>query len=227
MRRTAMAVAVLACAATAAHGDAVARYKKMVRRAAKAKTVAVEKLYAAAEAAAEQIEHRITTVDVPKREPAVTGLSISTDEVLFARPDPTFFADLAQRKGSKADQAFFAALALTRPDGVWAVYVDQQTDVTGCTRFDSPELIAAYRAWIGFAADHPGAYATEVATEVHGMEDVIATDTCACGTQQAVTTGLEAIVAAFPDRELGARAKQRLAELHAGTAGFRFSCASG
>jgi hypothetical protein len=74
---------------------------------------------------------------------------LAREEVVFVEPDADYFVTLARAHGDAADRAFFSALKVTYPDSVWPVYVEQQTDAGGCTRFGSGALVEAYRSWSG------------------------------------------------------------------------------
>ncbi len=213
---------------------ATARYKKMLKETRAKPLVNVEELFAFAVTAGEEIRADITKVDEAKAagrdaKPAITaleGLVISTDEALIATPDSKFFGALAEKKGRPADKAFFKMLVATKPDGVWAAYFEQQTDVTGCMRFDLPELPSIYSGWLDFKARFPEAYTEQVLQELHGLDDALLSD-CACGAKATVVAGLEAIAKALPKAPVAARLRERLNEIRDGKTKIRFQCASG
>ena len=89
---------------------------------------------------------------------ALEGVVASRDEAIFIRPDVKYFGGLARAYGDQADRAFFAALAATYPDSVWPVYVEQQTDLGGCTRFGTLNVVGEYVRWADFLKRHPTRY---------------------------------------------------------------------
>lgn len=218
------------------HGPpSVARYKKALEQSQLNQTVNVEQLFELAVAAAREIEQEIIWRDSATGQPSpptpsemrVEGLLISTEEALFAKPSPQFFADLARRKGRPVDRTFFELLVKTRPDGIWPLYIEQQTDVTGCTRFENPELVSVYKGWVGFQKRFPEPYNAQVRTELRDLEDEILTSTCACGARAATIEGLKSLANAFPGTAIALGIEKRLQTIQAGKAQLRFNCLSG
>jgi hypothetical protein len=212
-----------------------ARYKKALGDSQSYEKVNVEQLFELAAAAAKEVEGEII-----KRDEAIAqghaaallatqmdGLVISTEEAPFARPDPRFFIGIAEKKGRPIDRTFFELLTKTRPDGAWPVYIEQQTDLTGCTRFENPDLVSIYRGWLEFRKHSPSSYRAQVTMELRLLEDQLLTSTCACGAQASVVEGLEKIVTAFPKATITPGIQKRLQEIRAGTSPLRFNCISG
>jgi hypothetical protein len=213
---------------------AAAGYVKALDQARAGGAVNVEELFTLAVAAGREIEADLSRVDEARAagreaKPAITsldGLSISFEEAIYAEPDPRFFAPIAARAGRPADRGFFELLAATRPSGVWPAYVAQQTDVTGCIRFDLAELPSLYRRWLDFQARFPGSYPEQVGKELRDLDQALL-GTCACGDQAAVVAGLEAVAKAVPKAPIAERIRRRLGEIRAGASGIRFRCVSG
>ncbi len=228
--------AVPACAVGQGSGSfpATARYRTALRDARARPRVDVESLFGLASAAAKEILADVEAADEAKAagkkaEPALTdveGLLISTEEALFAVPDPRFFAALARRGGREVDREFFELLVATRPEGDWPIYLEQQTDFSGCTRFDLPELPALYGRWLAFRRRHEGAYREPVAEQIRLLDEQLLGD-CACGTRESAVAGLRAFVHALPRAPITARLKARLQDLEAGRAQMRGECGSG
>lgn len=155
---------------------ATTSYRKALQDSRASTLVDVEALFALAVTAGKEILADITKADEVRfrggpAKPAITaleGLIIATDEALVAQPDPAYFASVAEMKGRPVDRDFFALLVATKPDGVWAIYWQQQTDVTGCVRFDLPELPSLYSRWVEFNARLPAAYGSQVREELKG-----------------------------------------------------------
>jgi hypothetical protein len=196
--------------------------------------VNVEELFGLATAAGKEIEADIAKADEARAagadaKPALTeleGLAISWEEAIFAKPRPDFFLSLARSGGRPVDRAFFELLLATRPDGTWPAYLQQQTDVTGCVRFDLPELPSLYARWLAFRDHHPEAYRADADREVAELERWVKGD-CSCGGRETVIQGLEAILRAAPEAPRSAEIRARLEAIRSGTATFRFNCQSG
>jgi hypothetical protein len=235
--RTALFVATLLLAGSALAGTAerprpspaTSRYQWALRDARARPHVDVEALFRLATDAGRELQAMMARADERGESPAVTrvnGLVISTEEALYALPDPRFFAELARKKGRPVDRAFFDLLIATRPDGVWPVYIEQQTDVTGCTRLDLPALPSLYERWLEFRRRPLAAYRAAAADELADMERFVLSD-CACGSREAALAGLEAFVKALPGAPITAKVMARLEDLRAGRAELRAECHSG
>jgi hypothetical protein len=156
----------------------------------------------------------------------MAGMQIVGGESAVVRPSADFFRNLARRKGSKADRAFFEIYARTEPDSnpVFPAYIAQQAGAAGCTKFDGPLMVGLYRGWLAFRTEYPEDYATEAQGELDSMDAELAAGTCACAGQAQVTAGLEAFAKAFPDLPLTQKVRTRLARIKAGTSHIRFQC---
>ena len=157
----------------------------------------------------------------------IPGALINRDEVVFVRPDPDYFLRLAAARGDAADRAFFAALKATYPQGVWPAFVKQQTDATGCTRFGTMALVAAYRRWSEFQRRFPGRYAGQAREEADAVTEQLTTSTCACGTMEDVGRELQRFLTTFPDAPVRADVGRRLRRVRAGESDIRAGCVSG
>ncbi|HKR62610.1 MAG TPA: hypothetical protein VJZ00_02670, partial [Thermoanaerobaculia bacterium] len=111
------------------------------------------------------------------------GIVLNREEVLLAEPDADFFLALARRRGNDADIAFFEAYKRTFPESVWASYLEQETDVTGCIRFGSGELVARYADWRAYRAAYPNAYRDAVAARLSDIEEHVTEGTRSCSSR--------------------------------------------
>ncbi|HYD42457.1 MAG TPA: hypothetical protein VEB43_16630 [Anaeromyxobacter sp.] len=210
---------------------AVARYEAALAKARAQKSVNVEELYGLALGAGAEVLRdlvKVTEAQYAGKEakPAVTavqGLTLSWQNVLYAEPQPRFFAALAKEKGRSVDEAFFERLAATKPEGTWPVYIEQQTDVSGCVRYEAPVVAPVYRGWLEFKKRFPKAYPRAVAQELERAEHALA-GTCACGRQADVEAGLDALAKALAGTKAGTIAKQQLDRLRAGKSELRLEC---
>ena len=156
------------------------------------------------------------------------GLFVQRIEALVISREPSFFVDLAARVGDKADQRFASTLAATYRNAKWPIYVEPQTDYSGCTVFGEGRLLETYLNWLDMARDFPGRYASAVTRERGRVQDAIVTSTCACGDAASVVRELERIAAVLnPADPMLPTVRERLAALDEGGSNIRFGCISG
>ena len=156
----------------------------------------------------------------------LTGLAVNRDEVVFVKPDVAFFRKLAGR-GDRADRAFFTALASTYPDSVWPVYIEQQTDYSGCTRFGGGTLGSTYLAWATFRRQYPKRYEQASASHLDDIVGALTGSTCACGDRASVERELSELLRRARGREIRAKVEARLLAVRRDRANIRFACTSG
>jgi len=119
------------------------------------------------------------------------------------------------------DIAFFEGFSKTT-DGVWPIYIGQQTDYSGCIKYGGGELTDAYTRWTGYGARYPGRYGDEVDKFIADVSEKLTLSTCACGPKESVVKELQAFLRVAPDAPIAADVSERLQALEAGAAGFRF-----
>jgi hypothetical protein len=154
------------------------------------------------------------------------GLIVNREEILFVQPDVVFFRRLAAR-GDRADRTFFAALASTYPDSVWPVYLDQQTDYSGCTRFGSGTLVSSYVTWAAVRRQYPKRYEEASAGHLGDIVKELTESTCACGDRASVEQELTEFRRRVGASDVRTRVEARRAAVRRDRADFRFSCKSG
>ncbi len=142
-------------------------------------------------------------------------------------PDVDYFMTLAAARGDGADRAYCAALKATYPKSVWPVYVDQQTDFSGCIRFGSMSLVDTYRVWSDFQRKFPGRYATGARKEIDAAIEDLTESTCACGAKAAVEQELQRFLRDFPTSSIRVKIDQRLEALRTGPSDIRLNCHGG
>ena len=153
------------------------------------------------------------------------GVHVRRVEILVVRPVPRFFTELAARVGDRADQRFAAALAATHPDSHWPVYVEPQTDYSGCTAFGDGRIWSVYSAWSAMEREFPGRYTSAVARQRKTIEEAITRSTCACGDAASVVEELKRIAAALtPADPIFPAVRLRLAAVEEGRSNIRFGC---
>jgi hypothetical protein len=157
----------------------------------------------------------------------MTGFLVSRDEVVHVEPNPDFFIKLAQDYGKAHDVAFFQRYKQTIPNGVWHVYIRQQTDYSGCVRFGSLALVESYQRWTAFRQQFPKQYLREVEQLLVDLDDTLVEETCACGSAEDVAKELSAFVRELPGAEITPRARDRLEKVKQGTSDITFRCTGG
>ena len=156
------------------------------------------------------------------------GVWVRRSEILVVHPAADFFVELSARIGDEADQRFAATQAATYPLYYWPVYVQRQTDYSGCTAFGEGTLLETYLAWSAMERDFPGRYVSAVARERDKVAEEITRSTCACGDAASVVGELERIAAALtPADPILAAVDERLAALDERRSNIRFGCISG
>jgi hypothetical protein len=162
-------------------------------------------------------------LDLQRRLP---GIVLNREEVILAEPDTNYFFKLASTHGGKTDREFFRAYQTTFPDSVWPVYVQQQTDFSGCTVFGERHLTESYHTWVSFRRTHPNNYRTVVKRIIKEIEGALLS-TCACGDRESVIRELREFTIMFPTSPVRPVLIDRLRELEAGNSPVRFHCSSG
>lgn len=137
------------------------------------------------------------------------GFLINREEVVFAKPDNEFFQKLAARKGLPADIAFFDLRSRLRPDSIWAAYIEQQTDYSGCTLYGTGMLTELYGLLNSFKEKYPTAYVQMVSDELDYIKDALTTGTCACGGLPSAIKEFELFIERYPNAEITPRLRDR------------------
>jgi hypothetical protein len=218
---------------------AVVDYLAMLRDVLRSSDSApIESLYAAGMRAADSLMLNSPSSDLSPLESLddssyaslqhqMQGFVVWRGEGTAAPPDPSFFLALARSRGDAADTAFFHALRFTRDEGGWPIYVQQQTDYSGCTDFGSGHLVSSYAVWKDFLSRHPGRYARWGRECLGEVEEELVSSTCACGDPESVRKELQAFLLKFPAAEIAAQVRSRLQQIESGRSSMRFNCISG
>jgi hypothetical protein len=156
----------------------------------------------------------------------LAGLVVNREEVVFVEPDVVFFGRLAAR-GDRADRAFFTALSSTYPASAWPVYIEQQTDYSGCTRFGSGTLVSTYVAWATFRRQYPKRYEQASVSHLDDIVEALTGSTCACGDRASVEGELTEFLRRAEGRDTRAKVEARLLAVRRDRANIRFACTSG
>jgi hypothetical protein len=158
---------------------------------------------------------------------AMTGAVIGRDEVLVVDVDTDYFLKLAASRGTRVDRTFFASRKATYPESTWPIYVEQQTDYSGCTKFGTGTLVSEYRRWTRFAVGFPRRYTAAVRREVERVSNELTQSTCACGTRSSVEQEFRQFLRVFPRAPISAMVGARLRDVRTGRTDIRAQCHSG
>jgi hypothetical protein len=145
----------------------------------------------------------------------------------LVRPNLSFFKALANKRGTKADRAFFDIYEQTEPDGNgnFPAYVRAAPgQETGCTMFAGKKLGDLYRGWLTFRTANPDAYANESQGEIDAIENELESGICSCDSADETATGLQSFVDTFPNLPMTPKIKARIVTIRSGTSSFRFDC---
>jgi hypothetical protein len=163
-----------------------------------------------------------------KAESQMQGFHISREEALFVEPDMKFFGKLAKKYGNKTDSAYFTLAEKIKPDGAFSSYIQQQTDVSGCTAYGNGLMIHLYKDIADFRSKFPTAYKEEIQAFSDDLEQQFTSESvCACGDAQSVITDLNGFLQTFPKAPIVPQVQRTLNDVKARKASVRFNCQSG
>lgn len=154
------------------------------------------------------------------------GFMVNREEIVYVEPDPAFFLALAKRAHDPASVEFFEAYRKTKPN-VWPVYIDQQTDYSGCIRFGTLSLVDTYKAWDAYGRKYPTRYAQEAGQFLRDVEETLTGGVCACDDKEGALREFTAFIRAFPRAKITPRLRARVDQLHQGKSDIRAQCVSG
>lgn len=152
------------------------------------------------------------------------GFRFNRSEVLFVQPHAGFWLDLAKKRGGQADVLFFQNYKNTFRDGIWKIYVQPQTDYSGCTEFGDKELVWLYGKWTSYVQQFPGVYTSSVNELIKEIEHELTAGDCACYEKEKVLQEFELFLKTFPAAEIAPRIRQRIADIQNNESGMKFNC---
>lgn len=201
---------------------ALEKYERQKTRAS------VESVVRKGKAVGEKLDEieALSAADYSLLEKKMKGFIVNREEILFIEPDLKFFAQLSERSGTKTDAAFFVLMRIIKPDNVFPVYIERQTDVSGCTIYGIGALTILYGKALQFKRAYPKAYTSDINEEINEMLEEFTEGTCSCGTRAGVEREFRAFIKAFPRDKNTPKVKKRLANLRRNKE-FRFNCQSG
>lgn len=194
-----------------------AKYSAALKKVRAGEKTDLEPVYRLGLEAAGWLEVKLDEQPDEYADAKLEGFEVSVGEVTGVSLEPDFFLKLARNKGMPADIAYFENLELTYAEGGdLPVYRQIMNDVLFCDRFEAPELIPIYRAWRQYAAKYPKSYVEEVKSELDGIESMLLTHKCACGTREEVLAGIAGFIEAFPGTDVARKLSVRLMVLKGG-----------
>lgn len=133
--------------------------------------------------------------------------------------NPEFYYNLALKKGTPADIAFFKLCKKTKPKGMWPIYTNQQTDYSGCQIFGKGILVNLYKDWTNFKKQYPKAqgYTIEVNKNMSDLEEILTNDMpCVCDDKASYIKELELFIKTFPNSKLSSKVKTLIQKAKSG-----------
>ncbi len=154
------------------------------------------------------------------------GFDVNREEIIFVEPDGMFFLRLAKKLGTNADTDFFRLLVEIKPHNVWASYIEQQTDYSGCTIYGNGKLTKLYGKAMRFKQVYPKAYSNYLKDEIDSILEKFAGNICACGSRDQVIKEFSMFVETYPKDKNTSTIQLVLNDLRKNKE-FRFNCQSG
>ena len=169
---------------------------------------------------------KLSDADYAQLEKKMKGYTINRNEIVFVEPDLKFFSTLVKTHGTPADIAYFALKLQIRPENIWAIYNQQQTDVTGCVLYGKGFLTGIYGKALQFKKTYPKDYTEDVDKEIADIANEFRDGTCACSSRATVEQEYNLFIKTFPNDKITPTVKQKLLNLKKNKE-FRFNCHPG
>jgi hypothetical protein len=147
------------------------------------------------------------------------GFLITREMVVFAIPDPRYFAKLARERRDEVSLDFFETMRSTcdSESVEWPAYLRQTNDYGGCTRFGSLELVRCFRLFTEYQRRHPGRYEDRIRDELGKLEEEFTTSPASCGDKNGVEREFRAFLREFPHASFAPQVQARLRALEDGS----------
>lgn len=155
------------------------------------------------------------------------GFVVGREEAIVIEPDSIFFLGLANKVGTENDRLFFHFLNEVKPDGSWPVYIEQQTDVGGCTKYGDGHLSALYKKGKALLPKLTGYYGKQTRSILEDLSYQLTAGTCACDNQQSVVKELRSFLEINKESEITGKVKTRLDEIQKNKTGMEYNCIGG
>lgn len=136
-------------------------------------------------------------------------------ETYVANPKPQFFLTLAKKSETQEDIAFFELIIKTEPDGRWPLYIEQRTDLSGCTIYNG-KLTKLHRDWSDFQRKYPNAFNKRVKAYLDDIENHLTESRCSCSEKaEPILNELQSFVQSNPNLALTKKIQIRIKDIKA------------
>lgn len=189
----------------------------------------IEAVYRKGQIVADKLDEleNLSEADFTLVERRMRGFVVNRDEIIYVKPNVNFFRKLSKGIGTKSDIAFFTFLGELRTNSVWANYIQQQTDYSGCAIYGKGILTGLYGKAKQFRKQYPSAYIVDINEEIEEMKSEFTDSTCACGDSKSVIEEFQLFIRTFPADKITLIVRKRLKEIQNKKTPFRFNCISG
>ena len=161
---------------------------------------------------------------------ALLGMVMNREEsgIIFVDIDPLFFITTSRQFGTQADAEFFELYRETFPhDYIWPAWMQQQTDYSGCTKFEAHIMVDLYNGWTLYRSRFPADYTDKVGEIIGNLEGQFTGSTCACGDRESVIAELKSFLDRFSTSSIAGSVERRLTGLEDRHSPIRPHCISG
>jgi len=155
------------------------------------------------------------------------GFFVFREETVGVSPDMNFFKKLADQRGSREDIEFFSLMVDVYHNGTWPVFIEQQTDYSGCTSFGGGMLTKLYIRATQIHLTAQAAYQEPLKELIEKIQSELTSVACACGSADTVINELTLFVEKAPNAAIIEKVRNRLAAVKTGNTRDRFVCHSG
>ena len=204
------------------YSTALGKYQNQKNR------ISVESVVKKGQLVADKLDEmeNLNASDYQRLKRKMKGFAVNRDEILYVVPDAEFFGNLSRKSGTAPDIVFFELLKQIRPDNVWAVYIEQQTDYSGCTIYGNGLLTKFYGKTLQFKRQHKKAYESDINIEIDSILNEFSDNPCACGDRNGILKEYRLFIKTFPKDKNTTEIRKRLAKLKK-SATVRSNCISG
>jgi hypothetical protein len=164
-----------------------------------------------------QDESEIDAIWLKKLRAKMEGFDLFPNtETAVANPNIEFFKALAKKNGNAGDVAYFEILKQAEPDGRWPAYIQQLTDISGCTVFNGT-LTRLHRGWSEFQKHYPHAFVKDARDWIFRIESELTETHCFCDDKkEPILTELQAFVRSNPKASISSKINKRIEALQTG-----------
>ena len=142
-----------------------------------------------------------------------TNPMIKNCPATWLAPNPKFFLTLARKYKNATDIEFFDLLNRTEPDGRWPIYLEQRTDLNGCTKYDGT-LSKLYKDWNTFQQKYPNDFVSKTKSTLSKIENNLSESNCSCEEKsEPILKELESFVKHNPKISVTSKIQKRINDI--------------